>query len=219
MTDLAWPLLALAGGGLVVRGALSRFVDHRPATLAGLIALAVSTVGCLVTGDAGGTGLVLILCGGTLFAVQIADRRRSGDGASAVGTPTLLGAILCGLGTGLLFLPAPSTNDGARDPILVLDPDLERRELRSDLELAVLEIDLVLEGDLSRRERSARELKQWERLEVLSRIRARAQSERDGLTEMIAGLDDPSRPLPPPEKVIEALAGIERLLGAVRYDR
>ena len=114
------------------------------------------------------------------------------------------------------MMEAPTSEE---PPLLVFDENSERAELLSEVVAARLDLELILERDLPERERKAREDQNWQRLELLSEVRSRAQRDRTLLLEHEAALEDPAAPPPDRDEVQALLAGLDRLLGAVRLQR
>jgi hypothetical protein len=214
---LVFSLIALGAGTLLTRSVLGDSRPWRLLTILSLILIVIACIGGTVIGRPMGPGLVTLLTSGILWYIHF-----SGDDTVDTRYPErgfLPAAITAGVACGSLLLSLSTPARTPTEPVLVLDQVTERTELLADINLAILEIDLVLERDLPAREQSARSEERWDRLEALTRIRARVQSDRQKLVTMADGLLDPGTEPPDQEALLNLLSGIDRLLGAVKFDR
>ena len=198
MTDLpviTWSITALAGGTLLVHLASRQGRPGIVPAVVGTLLLLTGVLGGLRSGHAFGPSLVATFAGAVAlvqaFRCRIAERERN----RAAGL-LLIGVVATGVACGGLIASRNSDRVAGGPSVLVLDPETERKELRSTLELAILDLQLILRKDLPARELRAREDQRWQRLETLSRIRSRINLELTELKAALVSLDDPEAPLP-----------------------
>lgn len=214
---LVFSLIALGAGTLLTRSVLGDSLRWRLLTIIALVLIVIACIGGTIIDQPMGPGLVTLLTSLVLWYIHFNHDVKEDPKNPEKGF--LPAAITAGIGCGSLFIPFLVPTLERPEPILVLDQGTEKTELLADINLAILEIDLVLERDLPVREQAARSADSWDRLESLTKIRARVQTARQRMVVMAETLQDPSAPLPDQQELLELLASIDRLLGAVKFDR
>ena len=221
MNDLPvilWPLLSLAGGTLIVRAGTSSGRFKTTPVVCGILLLIAGVFGGLSIGRATGPALVSLLT--SVVTLVLAHRlRRSVSEQDRSGALLLIGVITAGLGFGAFIVPDEGLPGSGPSPVLLLDPQTEKAEIRTELELAIIDLKMILERDLPARELDARSDQQWQRIETLSKIRSRIGLELGALEATMNSLDDPEVAPPDPILLRKRLESLERLVGAIRVER
>lgn len=196
-----WTIVVLGAATLLVVSSTQRTKPSGLLAVLGLLGMIAATIG---SGIRGSFTPPVIIAALTSFALLISGFNLRRKTTSDQSTRQLSLALCVGLLAIIALVCSFFVTKPSHVSAFVFDAETQRAEQRAILDVARLDLEILLSQDISVREQTARDNEDWELLEAITVFRNRTTQLRENIVQEIELLELPyEQPLP--EQSIETL--------------